>query len=254
MTNSAIATEAPRPEGLEGVVAATTALSHVFGEEGRLVYRGYDIHELAGKASFEEVAFLLWNGHLPNRSELNEFEQKVGHYRVLPPKVIEGLRALPRDANPMDALRTGISLLGAVEHVLFDDNPDLDEAIALAALVPGILAAYFRLRQGQEPVDGRADLNTARNYLYQLFGNVPDEKHWKPLDGYLILLCDHGLNASTFTARVIASTNSDLCSALTGAVGALKGPAHGGAPSKVLDMLNDIGSVENVERCKKECS
>jgi citrate synthase len=247
MTNTATATEAPRPDGLEGVVAATTALSHVFGEEGRLVYRGYDIHELAGKVSFEEVAFLLWNGHLPNRAELDEFQQKVGQYRTLPPKVIEGLRALPTDANPMDALRTGISLLGAVEHDLFDDNPDLEEAIALAALVPGILAAYSRLREGKEPIDGRADLNTAQNYLYQLFGTEPDEKHWKPLDGYLILLCDHGLNASTFTARVIASTGSDLCSALTGAVGALKGPAHGGAPAKVLDMLNEIGSVDNVE-------
>jgi citrate synthase len=249
MSNSATATASsePRPDGLEGVVAATTALSHVYGEEGKLVYRGYDIHELAGKASFEEVAYLLWNGNLPTNEELKEFSDKVGHFRVLPPKVIEGLRALPADANPMDALRTGISLLGAVEHKLFDDEPDLDEAIALSALVPGILAAFFRLRNGQEPIDGRADLNTAQNYLYQLFGTEPDEKHWKPLEAYLVLLADHGLNASTFTARVIASTDSDLCSALTGAVGALKGPAHGGAPAKVLDMLNAIGTAENVE-------
>ncbi|HVL24655.1 MAG TPA: citrate/2-methylcitrate synthase [Thermomicrobiales bacterium] len=240
-------TELPKPNGLEGVVAASTALSHVFGEEGKLVYRGYDIHELAGKASFEEVAHLLWIGHLPNRDELTELERTFGANRVLPDRVIEGLRALPAEADPMDALRTGVSLLGASDPEHFDALPDLDEAIALAARFPAILATFFRLRQGQAPVQGRSDLNTAQNYLYQLFGTEPDEKHWKPLETYLVLLMDHGLNASTFTARVIASTDSDLSSALTGAVGALKGPAHGGAPAKVLDMLNDIGSADNVE-------
>jgi citrate synthase len=240
-------TELPKPNGLEGVVAASTALSHVFGEEGKLVYRGYDIHELAGKASFEEVAHLLWIGHLPNRAELTELERKFGANRVLPDRVIEGLQALPAEADPMDVLRTGVSLLGASDPEHFDALPDLDEAIALAARFPAILATFFRLRQGQEPVQGRSDLNTAQNYLYQLFGKEPEEKHWKPLETYLVLLADHGLNASTFTARVIASTDSDLSSALTGAVGALKGPAHGGAPAKVLDMLNAIGTVDNVD-------
>jgi citrate synthase len=138
-------------------------------------------------------------------------------------------------------------MLGANDPTMFDDNPDLDEAIALAARFPAILATFFRHREGKDPIQGRADLNTAQNYLYQLFGTEPEARHWKPLEVYLVLLADHGLNASTFTARVIASTDSDLSSALTGAVGALKGPAHGGAPAKVLDMLNDIGSVENVE-------
>jgi citrate synthase len=147
----------------------------------------------------------------------------------------------------MDALRTGVSALGAIDHQTFDDTPDLHEAIALAAKFPSILAAYFRLRQGQEPVAPRADLNTAQSYLYQLFGKLPDERHWKPLDVYLVLLADHGMNASTFTARVIASTQSDLCSAITGAIGALKGPIHGGAPSKVLDMLQAIGTADNVD-------
>jgi citrate synthase len=147
----------------------------------------------------------------------------------------------------MDALRTGLSALGAVDHRQFDDVPDLDEAIAIAARFPGILAAYFRVRSGQEPVTPKAGHNTAQSYLYQLFGNEPEERHWKPLDTYLVLLADHGMNASTFTARVIASTQSDLISALTGAVGALKGPLHGGAPSKVLDMLNAIGSADNVD-------
>lgn len=240
-------TELPKPNGLEGVVAASTALSHVFGEEGKLVYRGYDIHELAGKASFEEVAHLLWIGHLPNRRELEELERTFGDNRVLPDRVIDGLRAIPADANPMDALRTGVSLLGASDPATFEGTPTLDEAIALAARFPAILATFHRLRQGQEPVQGRADLNTAQNYLYQLFGKEPEERHWKSLETYLVLLMDHGLNASTFTARVIASTDSDLASALTGAVGALKGPAHGGAPAKVLDMLNEIGSADNVD-------
>ena len=237
----------PKPEGLEGVVAASTALSHVFGEEGRLVYRGYDIHELAGRASFEEVAFLLWSGHLPTQPELEAVRAKLGTNRELPDAVIAVLRALPADTAPMDALRSGISVLGAVDHALFDDEPDLDEAIALAARFPAILAAFFRLRQGLEPVAPRTDLNTAQNYLYQLFGTEPDADHWQPLETYLVLLADHGMNASTFTARVIASTQSDLCSAITGAVGALKGPLHGGAPSKVLDMLNEIGSAANVD-------
>jgi citrate synthase len=240
-------TPLPKPEGLEGVVAASTALSHVFGEEGRLVYRGYDIHELAGKASFEEVAHLLWIGHLPNRAELDELRAKMEANRALPPAVIEVLRQMPADTEPMDALRTGLSALGAVDNTLFGGLPDLDEAIATAARFPGILAAFFRLRQGQDPVPPKAGHNTAQSYLYQLFGNEPEERHWKPLETYLVLLADHGMNASTFTARVIASTQSDLCSALTGAVGALKGPLHGGAPSLVLDMLNEIGTAANVE-------
>ena len=237
----------PKPEGLEGVVAASTALSHVYGEEGRLVYRGYDIHELAGKASFEEVAHLLWIGHLPNRAELNAFCARLWSNRDLPEGVMRTLEAMPADAAPMDALRTGVSALGAVDRERFDAVPDLDEAMALAARVPSILAAFFRLRQGKKPIAPRSDLNTAQHYLYQLFGEVPDERHWQPLEVYLTLLADHGMNASTFAARVIASTQSDLCSAVTGAIGALKGPLHGGAPGLVLDMLNEIGSADNVD-------
>ena len=237
----------PKPEGLEGVVAASTALSHVYGEEGKLVYRGYDIHELAGKASFEEVAHLLWIGHLPTESELKEFNAKLSANRTLPPAVVDGLRVLPKDALPMDALRTGVSLLGAIATDIFSDTPDLDEAIALSARFPGILAAFFRLRQGLEPVRPKPGHNTAQSYLHQLFDTEPQERHWKPLEVYLVLLADHGMNASTFTTRVIASTQSDLCSAITGGVGALKGPLHGGAPSKVLDMLNEIGTVDNVD-------
>jgi citrate synthase len=237
----------PKPEGLEGVVAASTALSHVFGEEGRLVYRGYDIHELAGKASFEEVAYLLWQGRLPTRPDLSDLMRRLGEQRQLPPHVVDVIRALPATAVPMDALRTGVSALGAIAGEQFDADPDLDEAIALTAKFPGILAAFFRHRQGLDPVVPQAGHNTAQTYLYQLFGREPDENHWRPLEVYLTLLADHGMNASTFTARVIASTGSDLCSAITGAIGALKGPLHGGAPSKVLDMLEAIGSADNVD-------
>jgi citrate synthase len=238
----------PKPEGLEGVVAASTALSHVFGEEGKLVYRGYDIHELAGRATFEEVAFLLWKGRLPSREELARLLRTLGEQRPLPEHVIDVIRDLPAAAAPMDALRTGVSALGAIAGEQFDDVPDLDEAIALTAKFPGILAAFFRLRQGLQPVTPRIEHNTAQSYLYQLFDREPEERHWRPLEVYLTLLADHGMNASTFTARVIASTGSDLCSAVTGAIGALKGPLHGGAPSKVLDMLEAIGSAGNVDR------
>src|SRR5919112_2055952 len=241
-------TELPKPNGLEGVVAASTALSHVLGEEGKLVYRGYDIHELAGRASFEEVAFLLWKGRLPSRDELTQLLRTLGGQRPLPTHVVDVIRDLPATAAPMDALRTGVSALGAIAGEQFDDVPDLDEAIALTAKFPGILAAFFRLRQGLQPVTPRIEHNTAQSYLYQLFDREPEERHWRPLEVYLTLLADHGMNASTFTARVIASTGSDLCSAITGAVGALKGPLHGGAPSKVLDMLEAIGSAENVDR------
>lgn len=233
--------------GLDTVVAANTELSHVFGSEGKLVYRGYNIYELAGNATFEEVAHLLWKGHLPNQQELDEMNALLGANRELPEAVIEGLRQVSKDANPMDALRTGISLIGAQSGDKFESTPTFEEAVELAARFPAVAAAFFRLRQGLEPVQGRADLNTAQNFLYMLTGEEPSEGEWKGLDGYLVLLADHGLNASTFAARVIASTNSDICSSLVGAIGALKGPAHGGAPAKVMDMLNEIGTADNVE-------
>ncbi len=237
----------PKPSGLEGIVAASTALSHVFGEEGRLVYRGYEIHELAGRTSFEEVAFLLYHGHLPDSGELADFQHRLNARRRLPDGLTTLIRSLPVETLPMDALRTGVSALGNFLSTEIDEEPDLDEALLLLAAVPSILATFHRHRQGQSPIEPRLDLNTAQSYLYQLFGEEPTTDHWQPLETYLILLADHGLNASTFTARVIASTGSDICSSVTGAIGALKGPLHGGAPSKVLDMLTEIGSADNVD-------
>ena len=231
-------------KGLEGVVVAQTHISHVFGNEGRLVYRGYEIAELAGKASFEEVAYLLWHGHLPTRAELDQLNAQMRPLREMPDNAA-ALRALPSGVNPMDALRTEVSLLAARAGI--SGAATIDQAVLLTALFPTVVAAFDRLRNGKEPIAPRADLGHAANYLYMLTGEVPPENHVKSLDTYLVLLADHGMNASTFTARVIASTESDLGSAVVGAIGALKGPLHGGAPALVMDMLEEIGTAENVK-------
>src|SRR5579884_1537550 len=232
-------------KGLEGVVVADTALSHIDGENGRLIYCGYDIADLAYGASYEEIAHLLWLGHLPNRAELSEFSAKLAGYRELPPTVIDTIRMLPTTADPMDMLRTAVSALGATRH--FSGAASVDHAMALTAAMPTIVAAFDRIRRGLKPVDPRADLSHAGNYLYMLSGEVPSDQRTRALDTYLVLTADHGLNASTFTARVIASTLSDMGSAVVGAIGALKGPLHGGAPALVLNMLRSIGRPENAE-------
>ncbi len=232
------------PKGLEGIVVAQTNISHVFGAEGKLVYRGYNINELAGKASYEEVAYLLWNGHLPTQSELDEMNAKMRPMRKLADGG-RGLWALKNGANPMDALRTEVSLLAALAPIAGTATPD--QAMLLTALFPTVVAAFQRMRTGKEPLEPRDDLGHAANYLYMLTGEVPPESHVKSLDTYLVLLADHGMNASTFTARVIASTESDIASAIVGAIGALKGPLHGGAPALVMDMLEQIGTAENVK-------
>jgi citrate synthase len=232
-------------KGLEGVVVATTSVSHVFGEEGRLVYRGYEISQLAGKATFEEVCFLLWQGHLPNRAELDELQRLLRSRRALSEAAVTALRALPRNANPMDALRTGASAVGAALPI--EGKPTYEQAAAFTALFPTIVAAFHRLRNGREPIAPHPGLGHAANYLYMLTGEEPPENHVRSLDTYLVLLADHGMNASTFTARVIASTESDLASCVVGAIGALKGPLHGGAPALVMDMLDAIGSAANIQ-------
>jgi citrate synthase len=230
-------------KGLEGIVVAQTRISHVFGEEGRLVYRGYEIGELAGKASFEEVCHLLWKGTLPTRAELDELNTTMRARRALPDGGA-GLRLLSKSVDPMDALRTEASIVAALLEI--KGAPTVEQAIALTARFPTIVATFQRLRSGLEPIAPRADLGHAANYLYMLTGEVPPENHVHSLDTYLVLLADHGMNASTFTARVIASTESDLGSSIVGAIGALKGPLHGGAPALVMDMLEAIGSVDNI--------
>jgi citrate synthase len=230
--------------GLEGVVAATTALSKVDGLAGRLIYRGYNIHDLAQTTTFEEVAHLLWFGHLPDKKELADLLDRFAAERTMPEQVLQVIRALPVQAQPMDVLRTAVSAWGAVS---ISGEVSLQQAIALTARFPLFLAAFYRLRQGLEPLEAKPELGHAANYLYLLSGQVPKEEHVRGLNSYLVLLADHGMNASTFTARIVASTESDIASSVVAALGALKGPLHGGAPSKVQDMLRAIGSVDNAE-------
>jgi citrate synthase len=227
------------------VVAASTRISHVFGEEGRLVYQGYEISELAGRATYEEICYLLWHGKLPNASELDQLNAQMRSQRELPGPAKAAIRALPKDADPMDVLRTAISATGVGLRVA--GKPTYEQAVALTARFPTAITMFARQRDGNAPVEPRADLSHAANYLYMLTGQPPEDRHTKSLDTYLVLLADHGMNASTFTARVIASTESDLASCVVGAIGALKGPLHGGAPSLVLDMLDQIGDASNIK-------
>nr|HET6901801.1 citrate synthase [Ktedonobacteraceae bacterium] len=234
----------PKKGGLEGIVAASTGLSKVEGTAGRLIYRGYNIHDMARTTSFEEVAHLLWFGHLPNTTELADLKAQLAAQRTLPEAVVQVIHALPTTAEPMDVLRTAASAWGATT---IKGKPTVEQAIAVTARFPLFLAAFHRMRTGQELLQSKPELGHAANYLYLLTGKIPEQQHVKALDAYLVLLADHGMNASTFTARVVASTESDIVSATVAAIGALKGPLHGGAPSKVLDMLQAIGTVENAE-------
>ena len=230
-------------EGLEDVVAASTRLSHVDGEAGRLTIAGYAVEDLAPYASFEEVAYLLLHGRLPEPSERVRFAQDLAERRALSRAAIEVLReAAAAKASPMDALRMAAPLLSLGR----EENP-LDDAMTAIASFPTIVGTYWRIRNGEGPVPVRTDLAHAAHYLHQLFGAEPSAERTRALETYLNTVCDHGLNASTFAARVIVSTRSDVISAITGAVGALKGPLHGGAPGPALDMVFDIGTPERAE-------
>ncbi len=235
--------------GLEGIIAARTEISLVDGANGRLVYRGYVIADLAEEMSFEEVAYLLWNGSLPKRGELDALTQELADSRALTAPATATLEALPADTDPMDVLRSVVSVQG-VEHKL--QKPTIPLAIHATASFPTILASFHRRTQGMKSVEPRADLGHAANYLYMLNGKEASPEIVQALNTYLVLLADHGMNASTFTARVIASTDSDLASCLVGAIGALKGPAHGGAPSAVMDQLEQIGTADNAEHWMRE--
>ncbi len=235
--------------GLEGVVAAQTEISMVDGANGRLVYRGYVIADLAEDMSFEEVAHLLWHGRLPTRAELDALTLELAGSRALTQAATITLDALPKDTDPMDVLRSVVSVQG-VEHRL--TKPSIPLAIHATASFPTILAWFHRRQLGLAPVKPRADLSHAANYLYMLQGKESSPELVRALNTYLVLLADHGMNASTFVARVIASTDSDLASCLVGAIGALKGPAHGGAPSAVMDQLEQIGTADNAEHWMRE--
>ena len=228
--------------GLDGVIAAETSLSSVDGEAGELIVAGYPIEEIATRSSFEEMLFALWYGSLPDRSELTAFRSDLAGRRPIAPLAIELVRAASA-SEPMDALRFVAGTLS-----LHGPRDDDSSARDLVSAFPTIVATWWRLRQGLDPVEPRSDLGHAENFLFMLTGEIPDPERTRGLDTYLNTVIDHGLNASTFTARVIASTGSDLFSAVAGALGALKGPLHGGAPGPALDLVFEIGSSERAEQ------
>ncbi|MCS7222430.1 MAG: citrate synthase/methylcitrate synthase [Anaerolineae bacterium] len=242
MTNQA-AVEMKVNPGLDGIVAAQTRLSCIDGQAGELIIAGFPVEELASKATFEETVYLLWYDTLPNAAQLADFRQALAARRALPQITQLVLNAAAAQKIPvMDALRMAVSSISS--QASRDMHQD---ALILVACFPTIVATYWRLLNGQEPIAPRADLNHAANYLYMLSGQIPSPERVRGMETYLNTVVDHGLNASTFTARVIISTQSDLISAITGAIGALKGPLHGGAPGPALDMVLEIGEPSRAE-------
>ena len=237
--------------GLEGVIANESALSNVIGDIGELSYLGYHIDELVAHCTYEEVVYLLHKGRLPNRAELTDFEARIRSDRRLPDGVIEFLKTAPKSASPMDVLRTGISMLGLYDKRVRIGEPDIEAdseiALSIVAKIPVIVAAYHRFRQGLELPAVRDDLSEAAHFLYLINGEEAGEVSVKILDVALILHADHGMNASTFSARVTVATLSDMYSAVTSAIGTLKGPLHGGANEGVIHMLQEIGEPEKVD-------
>ncbi|MEW6157017.1 MAG: citrate synthase [Verrucomicrobiota bacterium] len=236
-------------KGLEGIVAAETRLSDVKGDIGQLVYCGYDINELAGKVSYEEVVFLLHNGRLPNRHELEELKSLLAAKRELPKGVVDIIKKLPHDTPPMHAIRTAISALGCFDPAADDNSLEANrlKALRLIARIPIITAYFHRARQGKTLLPSDPALGEAANFLYLVDGEKPSAEKESTLDMCYVLHADHGMNASTFSARVTIATLSDLYSAITSAIGTLKGPLHGGANEGVIKMLQEIGGPENVD-------
>lgn len=245
MSNEANAVKA----GLEGAVAASSSISYIDGNIGKLIYCGYNIHDLAQHSTFEEVIYLLWNSKLPAQGELDELKAQLNKESGIPPEIQQLIRSLPEGVNPMDMLRTVVSALS-----LYDpDGQDMSreanvrKAIRLTAKFPTLVAAFQRIREGLEPLEPRNDLSIAGNFLYTLRGEIPDEIATRTIDVALVLHADHELNASTFAARVTAATLSDIYSSVVSAIGALKGPLHGGANEGVIKNLLEIGSLDKVE-------
>jgi citrate synthase len=243
------------PKGLEGIVATTSSICYIDGDRGVLAYRGIDVHELADHSNFEETCYLLWFGRLPNSSELKDLQQRLAQERHLDPAIIEFLRSIPKGALAMDVLRTAVSALAFYDPD--DKNNDHDanvrKSIRLTSQIPMIVAAYDRIRKGQSVVEADRSISHSANFLLQLNGSKPSATAERALDIALILHADHELNASTFAARVTAATLSDIHSAITSAIGALKGPLHGGANEAVFRILDAIDRKKSdpVEHVRK---
>lgn len=229
-------------KGLEGIVATTSSICWIDGDAGVLAYRGIDIHNLAEQSNFEETTYLLWNGRLPKAAELDAFRKELAKARVLDPKIIELLRSFPKDVTPMEVLRTAVSALSCYDPDERDNSHDanLSKSFRLTSQIAMLVADYDRIRKGKPLVDADPSLPHAGNFLWMLNGEKPSDTATRTMDIALILHADHELNASTFAARVIAATLSDIHSAITGAIGALKGPLHGGANEAVMHMLFEI--------------
>ena len=237
-------------KGLDGVIVDETKLSLVNGTEGRLIYSGYKIEDLAAHALYEEVVFLLWHGRLPDRQELEALRAQIAANAEVPKEVIKMLKSLPSDSNPMSVLRTAVSMLAQYDIDSEVMTPEANErkAIRLNGQVASLVAAWPRIRKGLEPISPRHDYTVAQNYVYQLTGEAPPSKEAvDAINTFMVLLTEHGMNVSTFTTRVIASSLSDMHSSITGAIGSLKGPLHGGANTEAMNMFLEIGSPDNVQ-------
>jgi 2-methylcitrate synthase len=245
----------PEPEkmnvkkGLEGVVMDTTSVSKVNPDTNSLIYRGYPVQDLAENCSFEEVAYLLYNGELPNQSQLQEFAAKERGYRDVSKTLLGVIKSLPQKCHPMDSIRTAVSFLGCEDPRVWDASPatDMDKAIQLLAKIPTMVAADYRFKKGLDFIAPKSDLSIAENFFHMCFGKVPQKEIVKAFDVSLILYAEHSFNASTFTSRVVTSTQSDLYSATVAGIGALKGPLHGGANEQVMHMMIEIADADKAE-------
>ncbi len=237
-------------KGLQNIVVGQTRLSLVNGTEGKLIYAGYKIEDLAEHATFEEVIYLLWHVKLPTKQQLEELRKSLNEQMALSPEILAVMRQFPKKATPMAVLRTTVSALGLWDTAADVNTPEENrrKALLLTAKTPAIVAAWERIRTGKEPLSPRPDLNLAGNFLYMLKGTEPKKQETAVIDAYLVLLSEHGMNASTFSARVTTSTLSDIYSAITTAIGTLKGAAHGGANEEAMRMFFEIGSADNVEK------
>ncbi len=236
--------------GLEGVVVADVTTSLVDGVNGKLIYGGYKIEDLAENALFEEVVFLLWNTRLPNADELEALRSEIAQGASLPDGVISMMKSLPKESNPMAVLRTAVSALAHYDddaENLTDKDVATRKAARLTGQITTICAAWDRIRKGNDPIAPRADLNLAQNFVYMLSGDDPDGSAVNAINAYLVLLAEHGMNASTFCTRVVTATGSDMHSAVVAGIGTLKGPSHGGANAEAMKMFVEIGEPDNVE-------
>ena len=245
-----MADDAPKIyKGLDGVLVDETAVSKVMPETNSLTYRGYAVQDLSAHCRFEEVAYLIWFGELPSQSRLDAFVAKERGYRALSDDLLAAIRLYPKDSHPMDTLRSSVSFLGMEDPDAENNAPEANQekSIKLMARIPTALAADYRIRKGQEPIAPDPDLGFAENFFHMCFGEVPEEEVIRCFDISLVLYAEHSFNASTFAGRVITSTLSDIYSSVTGAIGALKGPLHGGANEAVMHMLLEIGSSNKAQ-------